>query len=160
MPVAGLFGSDLPAASGFRTVADPYTGEPVYVMPRLAPDWAVLHVHEADELGNARIWGTPYWDRLMSRAAERVILTTERIVPTAEFVRCPELTVVPAFLVDAVVEAPGGAWPGSCHPCYGVDEAAVRDYLAHAGDREWLSKHLHEDEPPRRQERQGCQAFP
>ena len=144
MPVAGLFGSDLPAASGFRAVDDPYTGEPVYVMPRLAPDWAVLHVHEADELGNARIWGTPYWDRLMSRAAERLILTAERIVPTAEFVRCPELTVVPAFLVAAVVEVPGGAWPGSCHPCYGVDEAAVRDYLAHAGDREWLSQHLGE----------------
>src|SRR3712207_1436219 len=74
--------------------------------------------------------------RRSSDRGERVVPTAERIVPTAEFVRCPELTVVPAFLVDAVVEAPGGAWPGSCHPCYGVDEAAVRDYLAHAGDRE------------------------
>ena len=142
MPVAGLFGSDLPAASGFRVVEDPYTGEPVHVIPRIAPDFAVLHVQEADPLGNARIDGTPFWDRIMSRAAGRVILTAERIVPTAEFARCPELTIVPAFLVDAVVEAPGGAWPGACHPWYGVDEAAVFDYLAHARDRGWLDRYL------------------
>lgn len=142
MPVAGLVGSDLPTASDFRAVADPYTGEEVYVIPRIAPDWAVLHVQEADSLGNARISGTPYWDRIMSRAASRVIITAERIVPTADFARCPELTVVPAFLVDAVVEAPGGAWPGSCYPHYGIDEPAVHDYLAHAGDAAWLAAHL------------------
>jgi glutaconate CoA-transferase subunit A len=142
MPVAGLHGSDLPAASGFRAVADPYTGEEVYVIPRLAPDVAVLHVQEADALGNARIYGSPFWDRLMSRAAARVIITAERIVPTAELARLPELTAVPAFLVDAVVAAPGGAWPGSCHGHYGIAEAAVRDYLAHAHDPAWLRDHL------------------
>lgn len=142
MPVAGLFGSDLPAASGFQVLSDPYSGEAVHVIPRIAPDWAVLHVHEADAQGNARVYGTPNWDRIMSRAAGRVIVTAERIIPTAEFVACPELTLVPAFLVDAVVEAPSGAWPGSCHRCYPVDERAVRDYLDHAHDRAWLENHL------------------
>lgn len=146
MPVAGLFGSDLPAASGFQVLADPYSGEAVHVIPRIAPDWAVLHVHEADAQGNARVYGTPYWDRIMSRAAGRVIVTAERVLPAAAFAACPELTLVPGFLVDAVVEAPYGAWPGSCHRLYPVDERAVRDYLAHARDRAWLEAHLAEPE--------------
>ena len=142
MPVAGMFGSDLPAASGFRTVRDPYSGQEVCVIPRIAPDWAVLHVHEADEQGNARVFGTPFWDRIMSRAADRLIITAERIIPTADFVRQPELTMVPGFLVTAVVAAPGGAWPGACWPVYGIDEAAIYDYLAVSKDREALTEYL------------------
>ena len=142
MPVAGMFGSDLPAASGFRTVRDPYSGQEVCVIPRIAPDWAVLHVHEADEQGNARVFGTPFWDRIMSRAADRLIVTAERIIPTADFVRQPELTLVPGFLVAAVVAAPGGAWPGACWPDYGIDEVAVRDYLAASQDSARLMDYL------------------
>lgn len=160
MPVAGLFGSDLPAASGFHTLTDPYSGAEVHVMPRIAPDWAVLHVHEADAQGNARVYGTPNWDRIMSRAAGRVLITAERIVPTAAFSACPELTLVPGFLVDAVVEAPGGAWPGSCYRRYPVDEGGVRDYLAHAHDPAWLRAHLAAPEGARRPPRAPCDEAP
>jgi glutaconate CoA-transferase, subunit A len=142
MPVAGLFGSDLPAASGFRTVCDPYSGAEVYVIPGIAPDWAVLHVHEADASGNARVFGTPFWDRIMSRAADRLIVTAERIIPTAEFERVPELTLVPGFLVVAVVEAPGGAWPAACWPDYAIDEPAVFDYLEASRDPARLRAYL------------------
>ena len=142
MPVAGLFGSDLPAASGFRTVRDPYSEQEVFVIPRIAPDWAVIHVHEADAQGNARFFGSPFWDRIMARAADRVIVTAERIVPTAEFERLPELTAIPAFMVAAVVEAPGRAWPGACWPLYGTDEAAIWDYLAASKDATALAAYL------------------
>src|SRR5215217_7675233 len=120
-----MFGSDVPAASGLVAVRDPYTDQEVYVVPRLQPDWAVLHVQEADAEGNARIYGSVFWDRIMSRAARGVILTAERIVPSAELARLPELTVVPGLLVRAVVEAPRGAWPGSCAPYYTIDREAV-----------------------------------
>ena len=144
MPVAGMFGSDIPDASGFKTICDPYTGQEVCVIPRIAPDWAVLHVHEADAEGNARVFGTPFWDRILSRAADRVIVTAERIVPTADFVRQPELTLVPGFLVAAVVEAPGGAWPGACWPNYATDEPAVWAYLEASRDSERLAQYLEE----------------
>jgi glutaconate CoA-transferase subunit A len=144
MPVAGLFGSDLPAASGFQTVCDPYTGADVYVIPQIKPDWAALHVQEADAFGNARVYGTPFWDRIMSRAADRVIVTAERIVPSEDFTACPELTLAPGFLVTAVVAAPGGAWPGSCYPAYDIDEAAVFAYLAASRDPDRLVAYLAE----------------
>ena len=126
MPVAGLYGSDLPAARGFQMIADPYTGANVYVVPSLIPEVAILHVQEADAAGNGRIVGTRFEDVLMAQAARRVILTAERIVDGALFADAPETVAIPSFLVDAVVEAPGGAWPFSCTPEYGYDT----DYLA------------------------------
>ena len=125
-------------------MTDPYSGEQVYVVSRLQPDWAVLHVQEADAEGNARILGSLFWDRVMSRAARGVLLTAERIVPTEELARQPELTVVPAFLVRAVVLAPRGAWPGSCTPYYDIDRDGVEQYLAVCGDSARLAAYLAE----------------
>lgn len=141
-PIVGLTGSDIPAAAGFRTVKDPYTGAELYAIPAIRPDWAVIHVQEADGVGNARIYGSPYWDLVMSRAAARVILTAERILPTEELARVPELTRIPHFLVEAVVHAPEGARPTSCHPYYGIDEAGVRAYLAAAERPETFRAYL------------------
>jgi glutaconate CoA-transferase subunit A len=126
MPVAGLDGSDLPAARGFRRLADPYSDTQVYVVPALPPDLAIIHVQEADVHGNGRIIGTRFEDVLMAQAARRVILTAERIIDGVAFAEMPETVAIPSFLVDAVVAAPGGAWPFSCAPLYDYDA----DYLA------------------------------
>jgi len=134
MPVAGLHGSDLPAARGFVALRDPYSGGEVYVVPAMAPDFAILHVQEADIAGNGRIVGTRFEDVLMAQAARRVILTAERIVDGADFVTMPETVAIPAFLVDAVVEAPRGAWPFSCTPLYDYDAEYLAAWVAAARD--------------------------
>lgn len=141
-PLPGLKGTDLPAVADLRTVKDPWTGEEIYVVPAIRPEWAVLHVQEADARGNARIYGSPGYDVLMAQAAERVILTAERIVPTQELARVPELTRITELTVAAVVEAPGGARPGGCAACYDVDEAGVRAYLAATATQESLAAYL------------------
>jgi glutaconate CoA-transferase subunit A len=144
MPIAGFQGSDLVAAAGFRTVTDPYTGQPVLTVPRIQPDWALLHVSLADAEGNARIEGTEFEDVLMSRAARGVIVTAERIAEPGEMERRPELQKIPGFLVKAVVHAPRGAWPGSCYPCYDYDPDAVSDYLARSAEACDLAAYLRE----------------
>lgn len=140
MPMAGLQGSDLCRVSGFKTVADPYTGQEWAAIPAIRPDWAVLHVHEADLIGNGRIRGARYDDVLLAKASKNVILTCERLVDpiggpgsTDRPENRPEDTDIPGFMVRAVVEAPGGAWPASCHGLYGVDEAFLADYVRAAG---------------------------
>lgn len=142
--VAGLEGSEVPEISEFARVADPFTGADTWVVPAIRPDWAILHVHEADILGNARIYGTPVWDRLMARAAKRVILTTEMILPTEHFVAQPEMTVVPELFVEAVVHAPSGAWPTAVFPAYEIDEAAMRRYLQLSRTSEGFRQYLAE----------------
>lgn len=142
MPAAGLTGSELPAGRDFRRVRDPFTGVEVFVVPPIRPAWALIHVPEADAEGNARIYGTEFEDVLMSRAAEAVIITAERIVSTDVLARQPELTRIPAFLVTAVVHAPRGAWPGSCYPDYEYDPAGVRAYLDAAREPATLQDYL------------------
>ena len=128
-PVAGVFGSDLPKVNDWKTVADPYTGKEVYAIPAIQPDIAVIHVNEADDQGNARIYGTPFWDHPLTRAAKRVLITAERLVPTDALRLQPELTLVPGFMVEAIAIVPNGAWPGSMHPLYEIDYPAVERYM-------------------------------
>lgn len=97
---------------------------------------------EADPDGNARIYGTVFWDRIMARAARGVILTAERIMPRAELARLPELTAIPGLFVRAVVEAPGGALPCSSTPDYDLDRGGVEAYLRTVGDRCALAEYL------------------
>jgi glutaconate CoA-transferase subunit A len=130
MPCGGIHGSDLPALNGWKTVEDPYdSGETVYVIPRITPDFAVIHANEVSEEGDVRVYGTSHWDRIMSRSAKRVLVVAERIASSASFREQPELTLVPHFLVEAVSIVPAGAWPGSCWPHYAVDYPAVEAYM-------------------------------
>src|SRR3989304_1265230 len=136
-PIVGLTGSDIRAAAGLKTVKDPYPGAELSPVPATRPDWAILHVQEADALGNARIYGSPYWDLVMSRAAARGILTAERPGPPAEAAPLarhgppppPGPPRAPPSLAPPLPHAPGRAAPTRCHPYYGVDEAGVRAYL-------------------------------
>jgi glutaconate CoA-transferase subunit A len=147
MPIAGLQGSDLLAARDFRTVADPYTGEPVVAVPALRPDVAILHVQEADELGNGRIAGTRFEDVLMAQAARRVIVTAERIVDGSTFEEAPETVAIPAVYVDAVVEVPRGAWPGSCAGLYDYDADYLTAYVAASRSAETFARFVEERIP-------------
>jgi glutaconate CoA-transferase subunit A len=132
-PVAGVHGSDLPRINGWKTIIDPYgSGREVYVIPAIQPDVTVIHATEADENGNARVLGSPFWDHPLTRAAKRVFVTAERLVSTGTLAAQPELTLVPGFMVEAVAIVPQGAWPGSMHPYYEIDYAAVEHYMQDA----------------------------
>jgi glutaconate CoA-transferase subunit A len=144
MPVAGLRGSELPGVRGFREVRDPYTDASVFVVPALPLDVAIVHVQEADAAGNGRIFGTRFEDELMVRAGRRVILTAERIVSGEAFAESPESVAIPSFLVDAVVEAPEGAWPFSCAGFYEYDADYLARWVAAAGDPDSASRFIDE----------------
>jgi len=140
-PCGGLHGSRLPELNGWKCLDDPYGGgKPVWVIPPIRPDFAILHASEVDAAGNVRIAGTYHWDRIMSRAAGSVLVTAERVVDDAVFKQAPEATVVPYFMVQAMAIVPQGAWPGSCWPDYAIDYPAVERYLE-PGD-EALARHL------------------
>jgi len=129
-PVAGVFGSDLLALNRWKVIQDPYgSGKDTVVVPAIAPDVAVIHANEVDANGNARVYGSPHWDRELTRAAKRVLVTAERLVSTEHLAEQPELTLIPGFMVEAVAIVPHGAWPGSLHPDYDVDYAAIEAYL-------------------------------
>jgi glutaconate CoA-transferase subunit A len=146
LPVAGMVTSDLMQARNFKTVVDPYSGEEFAAVQAIRPDVAILHVQEADEEGNGRIYGTVYEDDLMARAARCVILTCERLISTEETARVPELTVIPGIQVSHVVVVPQGAHPCSCGDLYSYDHEFLAGYIEACSSPEryqaWLDEHV------------------
>ncbi len=125
LPTRDLLGSDNLSVSAARVVDDPFTGDPVCLVPALNPDVALIHVHQADTYGDARIFGTNLFALEAAMASHRVIVSAEEIVDADEFRKDPMRTTIPYFLVDAVVHAPFGAYPGSMPARYEIDLAHV-----------------------------------
>lgn len=116
-------------------MTDERTGLPFVACFPLAPDVAVVHVHEADVLGNARVNPKLVWlDGELVKAARKVIVTAERIVDTDTFRDAPELTCYTSYAVDHVAHAPRSAWPGGSAPDYGYDADFYRAYTTAAKD--------------------------
>jgi glutaconate CoA-transferase subunit A len=120
LPMRSMMGSDvIRQLSDVRQIDCPFTGEKLVLVPALNPEFALIHVQRCDPYGNAQIDGLPFMDLDLAMAANRVILTTERIVSNDQIRRAPDQTKIPFLAVDAVVEVPFGSAP---HECYGVYE--------------------------------------
>jgi len=150
LPMRSMLGSDVIAQLPDTRVIDcPFTGDKLVLVPALNPDVALIHVQRCDAFGNAQIDGLPFMDLDLALAANRVILTTERIVSNDQIRRWPDHTKIPFFAVDAVVEVPFGAAP---HECYGLYEPLFRHldgYAAQlkpdaeAGMRDYLERYFY-----------------
>jgi glutaconate CoA-transferase, subunit A len=150
LPMRSMLGSDVIAQLPDTRVIDcPFTGEKLVLVPALNPDVALIHVQRCDPYGNAQIDGLPFMDLDLAMAANRVILTTERIVSNDQIRRRPDRTKIPFFAVDAVVEAPFGSAP---HECYGLYEplfshldgyAAQLKQDPEAGMRDYLDRYFY-----------------
>jgi len=107
MPLKSLLGSDIITHnSRIKVIEDPYGSGPLALVPATHPDVAFIHVQRADEKGNAQIWGMVGNDDNISRAARRVVVTCEEIIPTSEIRKIPNMTAIPSYCVSAVVKVP------------------------------------------------------
>jgi glutaconate CoA-transferase, subunit A len=131
MPIRSMLGSDVRKQRPEPKEIDcPFTGEKLLLVPALNPDVALIHVQRCDAYGNAQIDGLQFMDIDLAMAANKVILTTERIVSNDQIRRAPDQTKIPFFAVDAVVELPFGCAP---HECYGVYEPMLRHMEYYVG---------------------------
>jgi glutaconate CoA-transferase subunit A len=69
-------------------------------------------------------------DADIARAATTVLVTTEEIASEDETRRYPDRTVVPGFLVDALVHVPFGSFPHECYGLYEADYEHFAEYCA------------------------------
>lgn len=145
LPVRSFGGTDGFDYSGAKLVEDPFTQQPITLVPALNPDVALIHVHQADVYGNARVFGTGIAHAESALASKKVIISAEEIIDTDEIRRDPARTSIPYYAVDAVVKAPFGAWPGNCGGYYGSDTPGVIEtFGAIAGDRvgDYIAKYV------------------
>lgn len=141
LPYRGPFGSDIPALYPeiYDTITCPFTGEELTAVRALAPDVAIVHALRADSEGNAQWDGTSGPDVEMAKAAKRVIVTCEEIVPRSTIVASAHMTKLPGYYVDAVIEAPFGAHPTSHVPSYTLDAWKLLDYAGAAGGEDFAA---------------------
>ncbi|HJZ58706.1 MAG TPA: CoA-transferase [Gemmataceae bacterium] len=146
VPVRSLLGTDTLAHSPAKVIDCPFSGAKLAAVPALYPDVAAIHVHEADRYGNCRFVGTSVADVELARAAKRLIVTCERLVPHDEMRRNPHLTQIPFFCVDAVCEVPFGSYPGDMPGEYFSDEDHLKLWLEVEKDpaafKQFLDDHI------------------
>lgn len=129
LPTRSMLGTDMIKYSSAKVVEDPFTGLRVCLLPALILDVAMIHVHRADRYGNAQIDGITGFGAEMARAAKRLIISAEEIIPTEEIRKYPDRTIIPYYLVDAVVHAPFGSHPGEMAYIYGRDEPVIKEWV-------------------------------
>jgi glutaconate CoA-transferase subunit A len=144
IPTRTMLGTDTLERSAAKVIPCPFSGMPLVALPALYPDVAAIHVHEADIFGNARLRGTSVADLELARAAKRLIITCERLVPHESFRLDPQQTAIPFFCVDAVCEVPYGSYPGNMPGEYFSDEDHLRKWLELERDLERFGKFLDE----------------
>jgi glutaconate CoA-transferase subunit A len=131
LPWKAGVGTSIPELNpDLKLFQDPITGEELLAVPALKPDIAFIHVSQADQYGLGQHEGSGFGDRLMHRAADRTVITTERLVPNEEIRRQPLHTSI--AYADGVVKARWGAHPFSSPGHYLVDEAHLEEYVSAA----------------------------
>src|SRR2546425_7902831 len=130
LPTRTAQGSDVPKGNHFfYQIFSPFEGkEPLLAVRALVPDVAIVHVQRADVDGNAHCWGNFGVMLEAVRAAKKVIVCAEEIVAPEVIASDPNRTVIPGFLVTAVVESPLGAHPSPVQGYYKRDDAAFKQY--------------------------------
>ncbi|KUI36697.1 cholesterol ring-cleaving hydrolase subunit IpdA [Mycobacterium sp. GA-2829] len=145
LPTRAGLGSDVRRFWGdeLKTVTSPYPTdgghEELIAMPALNLDVALVHLNLGDAQGNAAYTGIdPYFDDLFLMSAQQRLLSVEKVVSTEELVKSvpPQALLINRMMVDAVVEAPGGAHFTTAEPDYRRDEKFQRHYAEAAGSEE------------------------
>ena len=128
LPTRALLGSDTLAYSGAKVVRDPFSDRPVALVPALNPDVGLIHVHQADIYGNARCFGPGVSPLETAMASKKVIISTDEIIDHDDIRKDPGKTTIPYYMVDAVVYAPFGAYPGGLPGVYEMDYEHFAEY--------------------------------
>ena len=141
----GYLGSDLPKYNtNIRFIECPFTGERLAAVPAIRPDVAVIHAQKADRKGNVLLWGVVGVQKEAVLAAKRSIVTVEEIVDDLD--APPNAVVLPSWVIGAVSEVKGGAFPSYAQGYYPRNNAFYKQWDPIAREREtfraWIERHI------------------
>ena len=141
----GDVGSDLSKVNPMiRRIECPFTGEELTAVPSKRPDVTIIHAQQADRRGNVLIWGIVGVQKEAVLAAERSIVTVEKVVDELE--AQANSVILPHWVVTAVCEVPGGAHPSYAQGYTTRDNAFYKGWDAISRDRkvfaDWMRRHV------------------
>jgi glutaconate CoA-transferase subunit A len=137
VPVKSILGSDiLNSNRKIKLAKDPFSGEPVALVPALKPDVAFLVVQRADSDGNSHIWGSTGLTQEASIAANKIIVLADEIVEPEVIASDPSRVLIPGFGVDAVCHVPAACHPAPLIGKWKRDNSFFHDYHKETRDPE------------------------
>ncbi|MBV9744511.1 MAG: CoA transferase subunit A [Acidobacteriia bacterium] len=141
----GYLGSDLPRYNPkIKFIECPFTGERLAAVPALRPDVTVIHAQKADRRGNVLLWGVVGIQKEAVLAAKRGIVTVEEVVD--ELNAPPNSLVLPSWVVGAVAEVKGGAFPSYAQGYYARNNAFYKAWDPISRERDtfqaWIERHV------------------
>jgi glutaconate CoA-transferase subunit A len=105
-----------------------FDGERYPVVLPLNPDVGIIHVHQADNLGNAQVNGPQAELRYGAMASDQLVVVAEEVVDEETIRNSPDRTLIPGFMVDDIVESTGGSHPSGVLGRYPRDIGYFQDY--------------------------------
>jgi glutaconate CoA-transferase, subunit A len=141
----GYLGTDLPKHnSNIRFIECPFTGERLAAVPPIRPDVTIVHAQKSDRRGNVLMWGVVGVQKEAILAAKRAIVTVEEFVDRLE--APPNSVVLPSWIVSAVCQVKGGAFPSYAQGYYKRNNAFYKQWDKIAVDRDtfksWIERHV------------------
>jgi glutaconate CoA-transferase, subunit A len=141
----GYLGTDLPKYNrNIKFIECPFTGERLAAVPAHRPDVTVIHAQKADRQGNVLIWGVVGVQKEAVMAAKRSIVTVEEIVDRLD--APPNAVVLPSWIVGAVAEVKGGAFPSYAQGYYPRNNAFYKQWdpisRERASFQAWMEQHV------------------
>jgi glutaconate CoA-transferase subunit A len=149
LPTKTALGSDTAKGNHFfYQIFSPFAPkESLWAVRALNPDVTIVHVQRADSEGNAHCWGNFGVMIQGVRAAKRVIVVAEEILESEIIASDPNRTVIPGFLINAVVACPYGAHPSPVQGYYSRDNDFFREYHEQTKTKSesdaWLDRWVH-----------------
>ena len=143
LPTKTLLGTGMMSGgSSFKELECPFTKEKLALIPALKPDVAVLQAQRADEDGNTHFWGGSGITKEAALAARKVMVVVEEMVSKKVIRRDPNRTLLPGFLVHAVIPESWGAHPSPMPGYYNRDHEQYISYHNESREREGYLKWL------------------
>jgi len=141
----GYLGTDLPKYNpNVKFIDCPFTGERLAAVPAIRPDVTVVHAQKADRRGNVLMWGVVGIQKEAVLAARRSIVTVEEVVDRLD--APPNAVVLPAWVIGAVAEVKGGAFPSYAQGYYPRNNAFYKQWDAISRERgtfrSWIERHI------------------
>ena len=147
IPSRSMLGTDTFACSSAKTITCPFTGQKLAALPATMVDVGILHVHRADKYGNCQIDGITGFAWELARASKRLLVSCEEVISSDDVRRYPDRTIIPWFLVDAVIHHPFGSYPGELSYYHDRDGEHLETYLkmtkTEEGTRDYMDKWIY-----------------
>ncbi len=141
----GYVGTDLPKYNPqIKFIECPFTGERLAAIPAIRPDVTVIHAQKADRRGNVLMWGVVGVQKEAVMSAAHSIVTVEEIVDKLD--APPNAVVLPTWVVSAVCQVKGGAFPSYAQGYYPRNNAFYKQWDRISRERDsftaWIERHI------------------